>query len=91
MNADMERRIAQNGVQPHRCCVDAVTGQHLGLQAICGKCQARTCGGKGIDIKHDDFVVRVTTLDGRPQHSGATTEVEQVAAGQLVDVFQQQG
>ncbi|MNR24574.1 hypothetical protein D3C85_1416590 [compost metagenome] len=91
MNPDMERWITQDCAQPHGRGVDAISGQHLGVQAVGGQCQAAAGSGERIDVQQGDGVVRVTTLHRGPQNASTATEVQQVTAGQFVQVFKQQG
>ena len=76
---DMERRVAQDRVQPHRRGVDAVAGNHFAFQAVGGQGQAAAGSGEGIHVEQGDVVVRVATFDRSPEHARTAAEVQHVA------------
>ncbi|MNY16065.1 hypothetical protein D3C86_1493110 [compost metagenome] len=88
--ADMEGRVAQNCTQSHRRGVDSIAGNHVSFQTVGSQRQAAAGGGKRIDVEQRHLIVWVTAFDSRAQNTRTATEIQQVAAGQFVQMLQQQ-
>src|SRR5690606_28759049 len=66
VHAAMEGRVADDGGETLRRRVDAVAGDHLGLQAVGGQGQAAALDSEGVDIEQAHPALRIAALSTAP-------------------------
>lgn len=90
VHALVEGRIADDRGEFARRAVDAVGGDHFAVQAVGGEGQSAALDSEGVDVEQAQATGGVATLESRPEYAGTAAEVQQMAAGQGLQLPQQQ-
>ncbi len=90
VHALVEGRVADDRGEFARRAVDAVGGDHFAVQAVGGEGQSAALDSEGVDVEQAQATGGVATLEDRPEYPGTAAEVQQMAAGQGLQLPQQQ-